>query len=156
MDLRKAFFEIMCELAERDEKVILITGDLGFNFYEEYASRFPKQFLNAGCIEQSMISIASGMAKAGLKPYVYSGAIFLLCRANEQIRDDICYNNLNVKLIGTSSSGFLGFTHNFYFEKEENYLKGLPNIQYLEARNEERLKIALKLLTSRESLFIKL
>ena len=144
MDLRKAFFKNMCELAEKDEKIILITGDLGFSFYEEFAQKFPKQFVNAGCIEQSMIGIASGMSKAGLKPYVYSGSIFLICRAYEQIRDDVCYNNLNVKLIGTGASGFLGFTHNWEgTENPESLLQNLPNLDVFFPEDEENLRESL-------------
>lgn len=142
-DLRKEFFQIMCGIAEKDGKVILLTGDLGFSFCEEYAQRFPNQFVNCGCIEQSMVGIAAGMARAGLKPYVYSNSIFLLSRANEQIRDDVAYNNLDVKFIGTGASGFLGFSHNLYFEKPENFIKGFPNIVCVEAKNKERLEIAM-------------
>jgi len=131
----------MCEIAEADKDVILITGDLGYSFCEEYAERFPKQFLNVGCIEQSMIGIAAGMALAGKKPYVYSNAIFLLMRAYEQVRDDIAYNNLDVKLIGTGAGGFLGFTHNMLgMESENDLLKNLPNIWQGYPENETMVK----------------
>lgn len=144
-DLRKSFWNTMCELAENDKDIIVITGDLGYSFCEEYAQRFPNQFLNAGCIEQSMIGIAAGMAIAGKKPYVYSGAIFLLMRPFEQVRDDIAYANLNVKLVGTGASGFLGFTHNLnQGEKEDDLLKGLPNIWSAFPENEEQLKYFLQ------------
>lgn len=143
-DLRKTFWSVMCEIAENDPDVILITGDLGYSFSDEYAKRFPKQFLNIGCIEQSMIGIAAGMAIAGRKPYVYSGAIFVLMRPFEQVRDDIAYNNANVKLIGTGASGFLGFTHNLnQGEKEDDLLKGMPNIWSAFPQDEEQLKIYL-------------
>lgn len=140
-DLRKSFFENMEKLAEDDKRIVCIVGDLGFSFYEKYAEKYPKQFLNAGCIEQSMIGIAAGMAKAGLKPYVYSGTIFLLMRAYEQIRDDVCFNNLNVKLIGTGASPFLGFSHNLTgSENEEDLLKNLPNIRRHYPQSERELK----------------
>lgn len=131
----------MAEIAEADKDVIVITGDLGYSFMEEYVRKFPKQFLNIGCIEQSMIGIAAGMAIAGKKPYVYSGAIFVLMRPFEQVRDDIAYNNLNVKLIGTGASGFLGFTHNLSGgENENNLLGSLPNIFQAYPENEAQLK----------------
>lgn len=143
-DLRKAFFENMEKIAEADDKVILIVGDLGFSFCERYAEKYPKQFLNVGCIEQSMVGIASGMARGGLKPYVYSGSIFLVSRAHEFIRDDVAYNNTNVKLIGTGASQFLGFSHNWSNgENEEDLLKNLPNIKRFYPQNEEELKQAL-------------
>jgi len=134
----------MCELAEKDKDVILLTGDLGYSFCEEYAHKFPKQFINCGCIEQSMVGIAAGMVLGGKKPYVYSGTIFLLMRAYEQVRDDVAYNNLNVKLIGTGASQFLGFTHNLQGnENEQDLLKNLPNIKSFYPQNEEDLRLAL-------------
>lgn len=140
MDLRKAFFKKMEDLAEKDDKVILLTGDLGYSFFDDYKKKFPKQFLNVGIMEQGMIGIAAGMALGGLKPYVYSGAIFILMRPYEQIRDDICFNNLNVKLIGTGASGFLGFTHNLTgSENEMDLLKNLPNIRDYYPETEDNL-----------------
>jgi transketolase len=145
-DLRQMFFYEMCELASKDERIILITGDLGYSFCEKYQTLFPAQFLNVGCAEQTMIGLAAGMAVAGKKPYVYSGAIFLLMRPYEQVRDDIAYNNLNVKLIGTGASGFLGFTHNLGKLESESYLFfGLPNIKQEYPKNEDDLKRALSL-----------
>lgn len=140
-DLRKDFFQIMCDIAEKDKRVILLTGDLGFSFYEEYARKFPNQFVNCGCIEQSMVGIAAGIAREGLKPYIYSNAIFLLSRAHEFVRDDVAYNNTNVKLIGTGAAGFLGFSHNIgENESEENWLKGMPNLKQYYPQSEEELK----------------
>jgi transketolase len=87
-----------------------------------------------------MVGIASGMVLGGKKPYVYSGSVFLIARAYEQIRDDICFNNLDVKLIGTGASGFLGFTHNWTgSENEEDLLKNLPNLQRFYPQNREEL-----------------
>lgn len=144
-DLRKPFFDKMCELAEKDKDVILITGDLGYSFIEEYQARFPKQYLNAGCMEQSMIGIAAGMAIAGKKPYVYSGAIFALFRPYEQIRDDIAYNNLPVTIVGTKASGFLGFTHNLQgTENVNDLLKNLPNIKAFYPETPEELSLAIE------------
>lgn len=140
-DLRKAFWDSMCEIAEQDRDVIVLTGDLGYSFMEEYARKYPKQFINCGCIEQSMVGIAAGMALAGKKPYVYSGVPFILFRAYEQVRDDVAYNNLNVKLCGTGASGFLGFTHNLLgTENEYDLLKNFPNIKARFPQNKEQLK----------------
>ncbi len=127
--MRKQFVKTLIELAEKDKDIILLTGDLGFSFLEAFRDKLPNQFINCGIAEQNMVGIAAGLAITGKKPYCYSNAIFLLMRAYEQVRNDICYNNLNVKLIGTGAGGFLGFTHNMFPENEENLLKGLPNIR---------------------------
>lgn len=143
-DLRREFFEEMCFLAKNDKSMILLVGDLGYSFCEEYSKKFPKQFINCGIAEQSMVGIAAGMALGGKKPYVYSGTIFLLMRAYEQIRDDICFNNLNVKLIGTGASQFLGFSHNLTGnENEEDLLKNLPNITRCYPTNQNEVLQAL-------------
>lgn len=144
LDLRKQFFEQMCELAEKDSDVILLIGDLGFSFMETYAIKYSGQFINAGCIEGAMVGIAAGLALGGKNPYVYSTAPFLVYRALEQIRDDVAYNNLNVKLIGTGASGFLGFSHNLMgTENEEDLFKNFPNIKRFYPKNESELREAL-------------
>ena len=141
-DLRKSFFKIMDEIA--DEDTVLITGDLGYSFMEEFRHNHPDKFINFGIAEQAMIGVAAGLALGGKKPFVYSGAIFVLMRPYEQVRDDVAYNNLPVKLIGTGASGFLGFTHNLMgTENEEDLLKNLPNLKRFYPTNEAELRTAL-------------
>jgi transketolase len=143
-DLRKQFFSEMDKLADKDKDVILIVGDLGYSFMEDFAAKHPEQYINFGISEQAMIGVAAGLALGGKKPYVYSGAIFILMRPYEQVRDDVCYNNLNVKLVGTGASGFLGFTHNLMgTENEEDLLKNLPNLTRHYPKTDEELQAAL-------------
>lgn len=129
-DLRQTFFDILLEKAKKDKAIHLLVGDLGFSFMEKFQKELPAQITNVGIAEQNMVSMAAGMAIAGKKPYCYSGLIFLLMRAYEQVRVDVAYNNTNVKLIGTGAAGFLGFTHNLEgTENAEDLLKNLPNIK---------------------------
>lgn len=141
-DLRKTFFDVMMKLAEKDKDVILLVGDLGYSFMEEYAKAYPNQFINCGIAEQNMIGVAAGLAIGGKKPYVYSNSIFILGRAYEQVRDDICYNDLDIKLVGTGACGFLGFTHNWDDDEEKNVLDSLSLIQCFPT-DEEHLKLSL-------------
>lgn len=130
--LRKAFIQTLTELAEKDNRVILIIGDVGFSFLEDFKERFPNQFLNAGIAEQNMMGMAAGLAYAGWKPYVYTMSNFILLRPLEQVRNDICYANANVKLFGVKggeSYKFLGFSHNLADGEEKSLLKHLPNIE---------------------------
>lgn len=131
IDTRKTFFNVMCELAEKDKDIIILVGDLGYSFKEEFEKRFPHQIINVGASEQNMVGLAQGLAIAGRKPYCYSGAIFMTMRPYEQIRA-CCFNNLNVKFVGTGASGFLGWTHNLTGkENEMDLFKNLPNlVQY--------------------------
>ena len=146
--MRELFIQTLIKLAEQDNKIILIVGDVGFSFLEEYKNKFPKQFLNCGVMEQSMMGIAVGLAQQGFKPYVYTMSNFIILRPYEQLRNDICYGNANVKLFGVKGSEaykFLGMSHNLFRDEEERLLEGLPNINvyYNKLKSEELLKESL-------------
>src|SRR6266699_2608174 len=112
--MRGAFFRALLRLAEQDERIHLIVGDLGFGVVEEFAHRFPKRFLNVGVAEQNMTGVAAGMALSGKIVFTYSIANFPILRCLEQVRNDICYHNTNVKIVavgGGFAYGSLGATH---------------------------------------------
>ncbi len=139
---RKAFIETITQLAEKDPRVILVIGDVGFRFIEPYREKYPNQFINVGALEQTMMGVAAGMSRAGWKPYVYTMINFIVFRPYEQVRNDIAYGNANVKLFGVQGSEaykFLGHSHNieqvpvdddgFRFDGEdEQLLRHLPNM----------------------------
>jgi len=101
----------MEELAQKDNSVYLLSGDNGIMLFNEFREKFPDKFLNMGIREQSIISIASGMALQGLKPYVYTITPFLIERPFEQIKLNIDQQNTNVKLVGYADYSNLGPTH---------------------------------------------
>jgi transketolase len=112
--MRTAFIETLCQLAERDPRVWLITGDLGYSVLERFANRFPERYLNAGVAEQNMIGVAAGLAMAGNAVFVYSIANFPTLRCLEQVRNDVCYHRLNVKIVAVGCGlayGGHGYTH---------------------------------------------
>ena len=112
--MRNAFIDELTLLAEEDEKIFLIIGDLGFGVIENFEKRFPNQFLNAGVAEQNMMGMAAGLASAGYKVYVYSIGNFPVFRCLEQIRNDICYEELDVSIVSIGaglSYGTLGYSH---------------------------------------------
>ena len=128
--MRNRFIDNLCKYAENDESIILIVGDLGFNVVEKFQKRFPKQFINAGICEQSMASMAAGMAKEGFKVFIYSIANFPTFRCAEQIRNDICLHEHKVILLGTSTGydqGALGATHHKL--DDIGALQALPNLR---------------------------
>ncbi len=127
--MRKVFVRKLIEFASSDSSIMLLTGDLGFSVFDEYKKLFPKQFLNVGLSEQSMIGMASGMALEGKKVFVYSIIPFLIYRALEQIRNDLCYQKLPVKLIGVGSGlvyGGQGGTHHAI--EDLGIMTSLPDI----------------------------
>ena len=70
-DTRKIFFDAMAKLAEKDKDIIMLLGDLGFSFYENFERRFPNQIINMGAAEQNAINVACGLALSGFHPYIY-------------------------------------------------------------------------------------
>jgi len=112
--MRNAFIKKLEELAEQDKDLILLSPDLGYKVLDDFKEKFPKQFLNTGVSEANTMGMAAGLAKDGKKVFVYSIIPFLTMRPYEQIRNDICYHNLNVKLVGVGagySYGDQGTTH---------------------------------------------
>jgi transketolase len=112
--MRTAFIESLCDLAARDERVWLLTGDLGYSVLERFAGAYPGRYLNVGVAEQNMIGIAAGLARCGKIPFVYSIANFPTLRCLEQIRNDVCYHEGNVKIVAVGGGfvyGAQGYTH---------------------------------------------
>lgn len=145
--LRKAFIESLTELALKDDRIILMVGDVGFSFMEPFMERFPNQFLNAGIAEQNMMGMAAGLCLTGWKPYVYTMSNFILLRPLEQLRNDICYSNANVKLFGVKGGPaykFLGHSHNLAPGEETAILLNLPNIQKIWPETEEQVKYCME------------
>lgn len=112
--MRKAFAGALLAAAAADERVRLLTADLGFGLFDEFRRRFPRRYLNVGIAEAQLISMAAGMAREGLRPVAYSIAAFLTARAFEQVKLDIAYPGLPVVLAG-AGGGFVygpgGVTH---------------------------------------------
>lgn len=127
--MRDHFIKRLCELAEKDPSIMLVTGDLGFGVLDEYRRRFPKQFINAGVAEQNMTGIATGLALEGRIVFTYSIANFPTLRCLEQIRNDACYHNANVKIVaigGGFSYGALGISH--HATEDLAIMRSLPDI----------------------------
>ena len=109
--MRRIFGKIMASLGEKDSKIVLITGDIGFKVFDEFREKFPDRFINIGICEQSMIGFAAGMSISGLKPWVYTITPFLIERPFEQVKLDIDQQNVDVKLVGYADYPSLGPTH---------------------------------------------
>jgi transketolase len=98
--LRKALADFLVQAATEDEGVIFLTGDLGFQVFDEFKSSFPKRYYNVGIAEAAMVGIAAGLSYSGFKPIIYSIASFLDSRAFEQLRFFCGYNNMKIISIG--------------------------------------------------------
>jgi transketolase len=112
--MRTAFIETLVQVAERDPRVWLLTGDLGYSVLEKFSTRFPDRYLNAGVAEQNMVGVAAGLAMTGKIVFVYSIANFPTLRCLEQVRNDVCYHQLSVKIVAVGCGlayGGHGYTH---------------------------------------------
>lgn len=112
--MRKAFVEALVQAAEEDPRIWLLCGDLGYSVLEAFSRRFPDRYINCGVAEQNMVGVAAGLALDGAIPFVYSIANFATLRCIEQIRNDVVYHQLPVKVVAVGagfSYGTAGFTH---------------------------------------------
>ena len=112
--MRNAFSDALVAAALSDPKVLLLTGDHGYALFDAFRKARPQQYINCGIAEQNMVGVAAGLAKAGFKPIVYGLAAFVPVRVLEQIKIDVCYENLPVILIGDGAGlvySHLGTSH---------------------------------------------
>ena len=127
--MRTAFFETLVDLAASDERVFLLTGDLGYGVVETFARRYPSRFINVGVAEQNMTGVATGLALSGKVVFTYSIANFPTLRCLEQIRNGPCYHNANVKVVsvgGGLAYGSLGMSH--HATEDLAVMRALPNL----------------------------
>ena len=125
--MRNRFGEIISKLADENDKIIILVGDIGYRVFDNFRDKYPERFINMGICEQSMISAASGMALEGLQPWVYTITPFLIERPFEQIKLDIDQQNVNVSLVGFADYPMLGPTHSEINAKE--LMKLFKNIE---------------------------
>jgi transketolase len=112
--MRDDFIAELAELAAADERVVLLTGDLGYMVLDVFSNRFPDRFFNVGVAEQNMVGLATGLAESGYVPFVYSIATFATMRPYEFVRNGPVLHNLPVRIVGVGGGfdyGHNGITH---------------------------------------------
>lgn len=127
--MRDAFVRVLTEEMERNDRIVLITGDLGFGVLQPLWERFPGQMVNAGIAEQGMVSMAAGLAATGRTVIVYSIGNFPTLRPLEQIRNDCAYHNADVKIVcvgGGFVYGSLGMSH--HATEDMSVMRAIPEI----------------------------
>jgi len=153
--VRREFGKVLVELAEKDDKVLLLVGDIGYAIFDEFQKKFPERFFNLGACEQSIIGVASGLAINGFKPYVYTITPFLIERPFEQVKLDIDQQNVNVKLVGYADYPDQGLTHSEIDGPE--LMKLFKNIQsYFPANSKETREAVFASFESKKPAFISL
>jgi len=130
--MRSGFIKTLLELAENDERIFLLVGDVGYSLVEPFVEKFPGRFVNIGIAEQNMTGIATGLALSGKIVFTYSLANFPTLRCVEQIRNDICYHEASVKIVTSGAGlayGALGPTHHVI--EDMAVMRALPNMTVL-------------------------
>ena len=124
------FGKALCELGEKHPEVVALTADLGKSTkIGMFGEKFPDRFFNVGIAEQNMFGVAAGMAKAGLVPFLSTFSVFASLRSADQLHTDICYQNINAKVIAThagTSFGQAGSTHHAICDMA--VIRSLPNM----------------------------
>ena len=127
--MRNAFVRALESAARSDPRLVLLTGDLGYKIFDAFAAACPGRFINVGVAEANLIGLSAGLALGGMRPFAYSIATFATLRCLEQIRNDVCYPNLPVTIVGVGggySYGHNGPTHHAL--EDIAIMRALPNI----------------------------
>lgn len=132
-------------MAERDERVLLLSGDIGNRLFDEFKARFPARFLNCGVAEANMTGVAAGLAMSGLRPITYTITPFVTTRCLEQIRVDVCYHHVPVIVVGVGgglSYAGLGPTHHSC--EDIAFLRALPGMTVVCPADAHEVRAALR------------
>ena len=127
--MRNHLINKITEIAATNKNIMLMTGDLGYGVLNEFEKQFPERYINCGIAEQNMAAVAAGLALEGNTVFVYSIGNFPTLRCLEQIRNDICYHNANVKILAVGSGfayGTLGMTH--HATEDLAIMRAMPNM----------------------------
>ena len=149
--MRTAFIETLFDLAQRDPRIVLIVGDLGFGVVTPFIEHLSHQFVNAGVSEQNMTGMAAGMALSGKVVFTYSIANFPVLRCLEQIRNDVCYHNANVRIVsvgGGLAYGSLGPSH--HATEDIAVMRAMPNMVVVAPGDPVETRLAVQALVEHE------
>jgi len=130
--MRNAFAKEITRLGQADERIVLLSGDIGNRLFDDFKTLCPGRFFNCGVAEANMIGLAAGLAMCGYRPVCYTIAPFVTYRCLEQIRIDVCYHKAPVTIVGTGSGlsyASLGATHHSC--EEMGMLRLLPGMTVL-------------------------
>lgn len=130
--MRNTIIKAIYKAAKKNKNILFLTADLGYSVIENFQKELPNQVINVGIAEQNMISLAAGLALVGKKVFVYSIIPFVTMRCFEQIRVDVCYQNLDVNIIGVGGGyayGTLGGTHHAI--EDVAIMRALPNMKII-------------------------
>ncbi len=142
--MRSQFKNTVMKLAERDDKLVLLFGDISVYLFNDFSLLYPDRLLNAGICENTLISMAAGMSAAGFHPIVHTIAPFVTERSYEQVKLDICYNRLGCTIVTTGGSfdyAWDGATHHCYTDLE--IMRMLPEMEVMQPGSKKEFDVLL-------------
>jgi transketolase len=144
--MQKAYISTLYELACKDKRIVSIIPDSGTDYDEMFSRDLPGQFYNMGIAEEHSVAAAAGMATCGKIPFIYTSGAFLAYRSYEFIRDDVCLQNCNVKIVGMGSGlawSTLGPTH--HTTEDISVLRAIPNLNVFSPATPIEVKKAVRM-----------
>ncbi len=102
--MRDQFKETVSQLADVDDKVVVVLGDISMFQFRNFKEKHPSRFFNMGICENTLISVTAGLSAQGLRPFVHTIAPFLVDRSVEQIKLDMCYNQFAGNIVSTGAT----------------------------------------------------
>jgi transketolase len=156
--MRSTFITTLLEVAEQDPNVWLLCGDLGYSVLETFQQQFPERFCNVGVAEQNMAGIAAGLAHTGKTVFIYSIGNFPTFRCLEQLRNDVCYHDADVKVVAVGAGfayGGQGYTHHAL--EDIAVMSVLPNIEVFVPCDPVEVRLATRAISiSRKPAYLRL
>jgi transketolase len=130
--MRNAFADEITRLALADERVVLLSGDIGNRLFDTFKAAAPARFVNCGVAEANMMGMAAGLALSGMRPFVYTITPFVTTRCLEQIRNDVCYHRAPVTIVGVGSGlGYASGGPTHHSCEDMALLRALPEMTVL-------------------------
>jgi len=143
--MRNAFVEEITNIAQKNKKIILLAGDIGYKLFDNFKKKYPSRFYNCGVAEANMTTAAAGLALKGFTPVTYTIATFNVYKTVEQIKIDICYPNLGVVIVGVGTGlnyAGLGATH--HAVEDIGVLRSIPNLNIVSPADSLELRSLLR------------
>ena len=143
--MRQQFRDTALDIAERDESIVMIFGDISVYLFNEFQQKHPNRFYNLGICENTMISVGAGLSAQGLNPFIHSIAPFITERSVEQIKLDMCYNNLGCNIVSCGASfdyAWDGCTHHAYMDLA--ILRMLPRMEVIQPGSKKEVDVLMR------------
>ncbi len=143
--MRNQFPKTVLEIMDKDDRVVVLLGDIGVFAFKDVFEKYPTRIYNVGILEQSMVGMAAGLAMAGFIPIVHTIEPFLVDRAFEQIKDDFGYQELTGTIVGvdvSTTAPNLGYTHQCSYALE--HMSHVPNMRVFSPTSPQDFDITLK------------